>query len=359
MKKKKHIFKVGEIVNNSLKIVSLTRDKKQNKRAYEVQSLNYPDAPTYIVTEYKLLDGKGCGYTNGSRVYEGNSLWSEKHIRKYIVNPNHAKTVKPNSNKKIEVKCPDCNRKKEMLISGLTRQGFVCLFCSKGISYPELFVISYLDVKGIEYEHQKRVENLGLKRFDFYIKDIGFLEVNGIQHYEYSEMMDYEQTIKSDIDKRVYCKENNIELIELDCRKSDFSLIKEKINKCKKLPNIEENDIDKILELIEKNKRHPTKKIIEKYKSGETSYEIGVCYNISPGTVRNILRQNNVTLRSSGVRKRRVTCITTSETFESATKASEKHGISINSILDACNGKIDFTGKISGNILYWEFTDNQ
>lgn len=84
MKKKKHVFKVGEIVNDSLKIVSLTRDGKQNRRAYEVQSLNYPDAPTYIVIEYKLLNGQRCAYSNGNRIYQGNSLWNEKHIREYI-----------------------------------------------------------------------------------------------------------------------------------------------------------------------------------------------------------------------------------------------------------------------------------
>ena len=76
-----YLYNIGDELNG-LKIIDKTR--LNNQKAYEVQSLTYPDAPTYKTTEGNLKKGRGDGYLNGNRVYEGNSLYSLKWTRPYI-----------------------------------------------------------------------------------------------------------------------------------------------------------------------------------------------------------------------------------------------------------------------------------
>ena len=46
----KYLYSIGETVNDTLLIINQTRYKKDNNRkAYVVQSLIYPEAETYMV----------------------------------------------------------------------------------------------------------------------------------------------------------------------------------------------------------------------------------------------------------------------------------------------------------------------
>lgn len=98
--KKPHAYNIGEEVNG-LKIVEQIREiNGKRRKGYVVQSVKYPEAPTYKVPEYDLLKGNGDGYIRGLRVFEGNSFYSIKHLRRYIVDVEKAKQVTPSSNKK-------------------------------------------------------------------------------------------------------------------------------------------------------------------------------------------------------------------------------------------------------------------
>ena len=71
--RKSYKYQVGEVVNETLKIVSKTTlpNGRYKRKAYEVQSLAYPDAPTYVVNESKIVAGFKDSYKAGRRVYKG------------------------------------------------------------------------------------------------------------------------------------------------------------------------------------------------------------------------------------------------------------------------------------------------
>lgn len=221
-----------------------------------------------------------------------------------------------------------------------------------------MFFTSYLEVKSIKYESQVRVDDLEKHIFDFKIiidNKVYFVETHGEQHYyKQSGYMGHEKTVNSDNTKRKYCMDNNITFIELDCRKSDFKLIKEEIGKNIYLENITENEEEKMLEMIEKNKRYDTKNIIKMYQDGESLTSIGKYYNIDYGTVRNVLVRNNVDSRG---RKKKIECTTTGEIFNSAVEAAKHYGITVGCIRRVCRGERKTTGNLNGTPLKWRWID--
>lgn len=361
---KQHIFSIGETVNDTLVIVNQVRHGKRNSKAYEVQSVAYPTAPTYIITEEKLKTGRGDSYLAKSqrkRIFEGNSLFSIKEIRHYLTDIEQAKTIAPHSNDKIKLKCPECFRQKEMTPNMLLQRGFSCHLCSKGTSYPELFFMSYNIIKKLGFEYQVTLNGLSGRRGDFYNPDIGLVETNGMGHYKmlsgiFNQV--YENTKISDNEKKEYCRINNITFIEIDCRESSFDYIKNSINACEFLPNISKKDEVEILKQIEKNKRYPIKKIIDLYKNGSTTYEIADKFNISRSTVCNILRKNNVDTRNPiKLISKKIKCLNNGKTFDSISEASRWCGLKTSSPINAyLKGKTTYTGRHpkTGEKLHWE-----
>ena len=358
-----YAYDIGDVINNELIVVSQTRDLSGH-RAYELKSIIHPKAPYQIVDEFRLRKGQGCSYASGKRIYEGNSLYSIKHIRPYLVDTEQAKEISPHHRESVLFKCPECNRKKLMKSGDLIRYGITCPTCSKGTSYPELFFMSYLEAKNIEYEYQVKFDNLEGRIFDFSItidnKDY-LVECNGLAHYDKqanSGVWDYEYTKQSDRDKEKYCNDNNINLIWLDCRKSDFSFIKQTIKNNNVLPDINNKDIGNMLKIIEKNRRYPVAEIIELYtKKGLSTIQIGEKFKLSHATIGNILKRNNVKTR---VNLKRVRCVNTGEEFESTVKASEWCGLKYGTTIGyVCNGGRNYAGKhpITGEKLTWEYVD--
>lgn len=356
---KEYIYNVGDIVNEELKIIKQTRNKN-GARSYEVQSLIHPNAPNYNIIEGDLKKGCKCRYTHGRKtIYEGNSLWSVKELRKYIINIEEAKTIPPYYKKKIRTKCPNCKREKESYPGDMMRRPYSCEVCDRGYSYAELFFISYAEVKGLYFEKQKRFDGLKNRRFDFYNKDIGVVETHGKQHYkkDKSSNWDYEKTINSDSEKKKYCLNNDIRYIEIDCFSSDFSYIKNSIDKCEYLPNIEENDIDKILKIMVKNKQYPIKEIVQMYSDGFSTIKIADKYRVSPHAIERLLKRNNIKLRGA----RTVRCINNGMVFKQQTLAAKWCGLKDKgvNIGKVCKGERQSSGKdpITKEPLLWEYVE--
>lgn len=302
---KSYFYKIGEIVNDTLQIIEQTRDEKYNRKSYIVKSLIYPNAPYYKIAENNLKKGVGCAYVSGRRIYEGNSLYNIKWVRHYLVDVEEAKTIAPGSDKiKINLKCPECGTQKQMRPDKLTSYGFNCLICNKGTSYPELLFNSFNEIANLGYVTQQELEGLPGRYFDFVnYESRTIVETHGLQHYKktkghFSDA--YDKTIESDKEKREYCKNNNWTLIELDCRRSDFSFIVSSINNCEHLPNIDKDKELKIMSLIENNKRYPVKEIIKLYTSGLSTLQISKKLNMCNGTVWNILQRHNTPMRKNG-----------------------------------------------------------
>lgn len=286
-----------------------------------------------------------------------NTLYGTEWVRPYLIDVEQAKTIAPNHTKLINFKCPNCNRTKEMKPRDLMYRGFSCPLCSTGTSFPELFFISYLEVKNINYEYQKSFEDLKRRRFDFYIPSIGICETHGRQHYESSNNLfwDFEAIKQSDNEKEEYCIKNGMKYIPLDCRISSFKHIANAINGCMYLPSITEEEELEIRTIMEQNRRYPIQEIIYLYEGGETTTQLGERFKVNYGTICNILRKNNVEIKSVGRNKKKVKLINTGEIFDSALEASEKYKANKSHISEVCRGKRKSSGKVNGEKLYWEF----
>lgn len=358
--KSKHKYLVGEEVNGLI-IISQEIDTKYNYKTYMVQSIRYPEAPKYMVYETSLVKGKGDSYLPGcGRVFEGNSLYSKKEYRKYIVDIEQAKTISPNHSKKILMQCPECHKQKHITPHTLLKQGFSCSTCSKNTSYPELFMLSYFEIMNIEFEYQVRFDDFNKYIFDFKIElnnNIYLIETHGIAHYNSNHNW-YKSTHDSDIAKRKYCKENNIKLIELDCSRSNFDFISKSIEDNDILPNILSMNKKDILKDIESNKRYPVKDIIKLYKHGKSTYYIANKYNVSNVTVSNILKKNGIKIQSYNQRlDKKVKCTTSGKIFNSVAEASKYYNVARSSIRKSCNDNTKSAGKHPNTKekLYWEF----
>lgn len=369
-KGKPYLYEVGEVVNETLRIVKQIRVKsgKQTARGYVVKSLAYPaDKNDYEMSENSLKAGSGCAYLAGKRVCEESSLWSVESIRGNIINIEEAKKISRSNGKRILFKCntDKCDTTKKMAVRDLTRQGFSCPSCSKGTKYPERYTQAYLIAKKIPHETQVKYDDLGLRRYDFRIKLNGvtfLLEVHGNQHFltEDKGYHKVETIQESDNIKRQYAKDNGINYIELDCRESSFEFIRNSIAENNILPNIEDSEVDVMLEIMDLNSKYPIKDIKDAYLIGrKTTYQIAKIYNTTDVTIQNILRRQNVELRDHNASKGRpVRCIETGKIYNSGHQAARELGLkSLNKVSDACNGKVNSAGKhpITNKPLHWEF----
>lgn len=359
--KTEYRYQVGEVVNETLEIVSQTRHEKQNRKAYEVQSLVYPDAPTYIIQERGLDAGNGCAYKSGVRVYEGNSLYTLEWVRPYLVDIEEAKTLTCKSSKSIKLECPDCKNIQRYTVYNLSNRGFKCSKCSIKVSYSERLFLAYLEVKGIKYEYQKVFKDLPNRKFDFFIylgkKNI-IVETDGIQHKEDNGFWDYNKTKKSDLEKDIYCKRKGIELIRLDCSSNIFDNIVSRINDT--ILPITQVDKEKMLVLMSKEMKYPIQDIISLYKKGNNTKKIGEIFNISHVTVGNLLRKYDINLRNPGYSQAMcVMCTNTGKVFRSISEASRYYKTSNSNIQKVCIGKRKSAGTLNGEPLQWEYVEEE
>lgn len=355
---REYYYSIGDEVNG-LKIINQIRMKnnKSTQKGYQVQSLTYPNAPIYEANEYNLKLGKGDAYIYGDKVCDENSLWSFKNIRKYITDVDKAKSIRTGSNSKIVLTCDICRTEKEMIVSDIKRYGFSCPICSKNTSYPELFFQAYLKVKNIEYEYQVNFDD-SRRKIDFYIPDTDiYVEVHGIIHYKEQHgsawTNSHDRTLKSDNVKRAWCEKNNKILVELDCRESTFKYISESIEGTPTLPNIFEDEISKIEDIIRDNKNYDTKTIIELYESGLSYHSVAERMGLGAIIVYNILKKNNVKMRSiNDTRKKKVRCIETGVIYESGREASRTLGINQGNLGRVCR---EGRGTVGG--FHWEYVE--
>ncbi len=320
-----YFYEEGQKVNS---LIIKKRIRYRGQRGYVVQSITYPSAPEYKIVEWDLKNGIGDAYLSSRRVFEGNSLYSVERIRPYLVDIEQSKTIASKTTTTINARCPQCNRIKTIRVDHLVKGEFSCKYCSTGVSYPEKFLIAYLEVKGIKYEYQKVFKDLPNRRFDFYLPESNtVIETHGEQHYKDNTFLSKGLTKQSDEEKRKYCINNTITLIELDCRKSEFNFIKENINLNNLLPTINYKDSKDILELLFKYTNYNTDDIIYKYKEGCTTLEIAKEYNISKSTVSRILKKHNIKLRNSKFKQghvsktKKVKCLNTGKVFNSVKDA--------------------------------------
>lgn len=358
-KKTPYLYEVGEVVNKNLKIIEQIRTKngKYSCKGYLVQSLEFPNAKPYETREGNLKQGKGCAYTSGQRICEDNSLYSIENIRANIVDVELAKKIAPKSDKYILFKCKNkhCKETKKLQPKTLVTYGFSCPNCSSNISYPERFMLAVDKYFNLEFEYQ---QNYTFGRFDFINHDTKIVvEMNGIQHYKKEHSTSkwsnaHNKTIESDNKKRKWCEENGYDLVFIDARKSEFEFIRKNINNELLLPNIKEEDVLSIINLIAKYNEYNTESVIKLYEVDKlTIKKISNNLNLGTHVVKSILKKNNVKLRNL---KKKVKCLESGVIYESCQDAMRKTGIANSSISNVCKGK----RKTAGG-YHWEYVEEE
>lgn len=272
------------------------------------------------------------------------SLWSIKELRKYIIDVEKAKKITTGSAKKINVRCPDCSIEKEMIAQMFVRQGLSCL-CTNGNSYPERLFTSYLESKGIAYDTQVKFDD-SQRRIDFKVIINGktlYVETHGMAHYKDVNTKSWKdahkKTVASDMAKRKWCENNNQTLVELDCRESSFSFIRNSIEQSI-LPNITDDEAQAMTELLELNKLYPVKKIKKLYVEDKLStWEIQDIVNIDNQTIKNILHRIDVPMRDSGSKRKMIKIVETNQTYKSVLIASKELGLNQGALSRHLSGK--------------------
>ena len=259
-----------------------------------------------FISENHILKGVGCNTCSGSykKVKLGlNTIYdTDKWMISLGVSEEDAKKYTRSSGQKITVKCPDCGREKNVVISSIYRRKSIGCCCGDGVSYPEKFMISLLSQLSINYTTQYSPKWIEKKRYDFYFELNNkkyIIEVHGKQHYGSSEFLIKKETQqKIDKLKKELALKNGIGYyIELDCRKSNLEWVRNSItnSELNKIFNLEKVDWLKCEEFALGNR---VKEVCDYWhlhneinNEGLTTKDLGEIFGLSPDTIRGYLKQ--------------------------------------------------------------------
>ena len=242
-------YNVGEIIETryggKIKILEQIyirneRNKKQIKGyKYECLIDGYIDE----INETKLKNGEGCYVCFAKNIGLYINLWyTNPEIARLLKNKKAGLRL-DNSSTKLQIFiCPNCGYEKEYRIYYIVKYGFSCPRCGDKISYPEKIAFNLLTLLNIKFIYQYSPDWIKPKRYDFYFEldDKEYiLEMDGgLGHGNENSLNgkseeERKQTKEIDDYKDKLARENGIEVIRVDCLKSNLEYIKRNIIKSK------------------------------------------------------------------------------------------------------------------------------
>lgn len=251
--------------------------------------------------KYITVCDNGChgGTAHPSKVIIGidDVATTNPQLVKYFTNEEDTRKYRSGSNKKVELKCPNCNCKKFMTIDKLVNRGFSCPCCSDGFAYPEKLMSSLLLTLGIEYKAQFSFDN-GLHKYDFYIPALNLIvETHGRQHYEESRrkgerVRTLEEEQENDRYKRDLALAKGIEhYIVIDCSETSLSYIKNNIIQSELNILFNLNEVD-WFEVGRRCESSLVIEVIDYYNKHKCSpVKIASQFNLAKNTVRNYIKR--------------------------------------------------------------------
>lgn len=238
-----------------------------------------------------------------------NTIWDKaKWMCDLGVSEEDAKKYTPQSNQRINVKCPLCGNIKNIKVNNIYNSKSINCICSDNYSYPEKFMYSFLKQLKInfitQYSPNYLVLNGSRKYSDFYIEDKKIIiETDGrLGHLGGVIRSDDNETLEEHIEIDNWKDEqhgfNGIKTIRINCFQSNKDYIKNNIvnsdlNKEFDLSNIDWDECDKYA--IASNR---IKDVCDYYNSVkdtelDSSFNIGLYFSISSNTVVKYLKQGN------------------------------------------------------------------
>lgn len=230
-------------------------------------------------------------------------MWTTSpEIAKYLANREDGYIYTKQSNRVLEWCCPVCGNTFTKAVNQMYSLTNKCPRCDIDCSYPEKYVMNFLEQCCVTFDKEKTFEWAGEKRYDFYVPEAScIIEAHGKQHYVDTRFGNcdknlsfeiYNDTIKRDLalqsgEIRHY--------IELDCRNSDSNWIKKSILESD-LPfifNITMSDID-WMACDEFAMSNLTKEIWTAYNSGITDInKLCKIFRLSKTSVRDKLSKGH------------------------------------------------------------------
>ncbi len=256
---KEYKYKVGEEVELKYSTIKILKQIKMNSskiRGYEYICLK--DNYVGKITEYNLIEEKGCPVCSNKKVVKGVNDIATTHPEyiKYFKNREDAYRHTISSGKVVTLVCPNCKYEKDYKIAtAFNTHRFSCDICSDGISYGEKFIINLLNQAGLRFKTQYTDIWCENKRYDFLVNNDIIIEVNGMQHYE-DKKFNMHGTRSLEEEKINDTKKKNLALkngfsedkyIIIDCRYSELNYIKNSIlnSSLNKLIDLNKIDWDK------------------------------------------------------------------------------------------------------------------
>ena len=233
---------IGDVFKDDKRDMCITdreyrKDKRGQNRKWYKYTCNKCGWEDGWIVEGTLLKGKGCSCCAGKTAVLGiNTIWdTNKWMCSLGVSEEDAKQHTRSSGDKVVVTCPECNKKKEIIIRNIYRRKSISCNCGDGVKYPEKFMTSVLDQLNIEYIFQltkKSFDWCENFKYDFYIPSLNMIiETHGMQHYKdcWGKAKDVQE---NDRIKYELALQNGIkdgDYIVIDCRHSNKEWIKNNI----------------------------------------------------------------------------------------------------------------------------------
>lgn len=184
--------------------------------------------------------GDHCPYCNNREVFVGKTdMWTtDSDLAKMLLNKNDGYKYFSGGSQCVDWVCPNCGNIINKQINRVRLFGLSCDACRDGMSFAEKFVYCMLQQLNCEFIYDKTTKWSNNKKYDFYIPSMSIIiETHGAQHYD-KEMVfrggkrhrSVEEERENDIYKETLAISNGIKYyIQLDCRKSDLSFIRNSI----------------------------------------------------------------------------------------------------------------------------------
>ncbi|MBI6006854.1 hypothetical protein H8J86_13005 [Clostridium perfringens] len=249
-----------------------------------------------------LLRNHKCPVCARQRAILGiNTIWdTDRWMCDLGVSEEDAKKYSRGSDKKISVRCPYCDKRKEIKINQIHNNKSISCSCGDGKSYPEKFVINLLEQLDTYFETEYSPNWIDNKRYDFYIKDnVCIIETHGEQHYKQTSrkgkgVRTLEEEQANDKYKRDVALQNGIKhYIELDCKESKLEYIKNSIlsSELNDLFDLSKVNWTNCAEFANKNIVKEVCDYWNNRKEDETTVDLGNIFNLNKNTINSYLKR--------------------------------------------------------------------
>jgi len=366
---KKYTFEEASelLKKKSIKLLDLYIDDKNKTRCVcecMIDRYKYDSPLSHII------NGTSCPccakQAIGPAPYFVNSIFSSEYydIFKNYFNDEVLKTNMPYSEKLIKGQCPKCGREIITYPALVVTLGKVPCVCGDGISYPNKFIYSILEQKGISFVREYSPKWFGTKRrsYDYYLpNNNAIIEVNGLQHYQNTFERIGGRSIQKERENDAFKKEcalkNGIKkYIEIDCSYSDVKYIKKSILSNREfLAIVSTDDID----FDKANYFAMNDSVVQNIAKdiNENVNRLAICekYHISQSAFYKYLHCA-IDLKLciyQGKMPKKVICIENGKVYDSCSSAGRELSIKSSHIKEVCNGKRKTCGG-----YHWEYVDS-